>query len=214
MNSCVQEKQNLRLRRPLNRFSLLTLAILTTLAGTTRAQSPSSILPGPKPSDAPQEWKSWIGDYFGEGHNINIILERGQKLWLNEKGVGEWRLEKRAKNEFVSEKASDMHVSFDQDGSLLLNDVLFARRDYGVDANAVAHISPLKPIEELRTMAIAAQPPVENGNFRKPNLVELAPLDPGIHLDIRYATTNDFLGTPVYSQARAFLQRPAAEALL
>ncbi len=45
-------------------------------------------------------------------------------------------------------------------------------------------------------------------------MVELARLDPGIHLDIRYATSNDFLGTPVYSQARAFLQRPAAEALL
>jgi D-alanyl-D-alanine dipeptidase len=44
--------------------------------------------------------------------------------------------------------------------------------------------------------------------------VELAPLDQAIHLDIRYATANDFLGTPVYSQARAFLQRPAAEALL
>ena len=31
---------------------------------------------------------------------------------------------------------------------------------------------------------------------------------------MRYATTNDFLGTPVYTQARAFLQRPAAEALV
>ncbi len=31
-------------------------------------------------------------------------------------------------------------------------------------------------------------------------------------LDIRYATSNNFLGTPVYTQARAFLQRPAAEA--
>src|SRR5262249_14551503 len=35
-----------------------------------------------------------------------------------------------------------------------------------------------------------------------------------IHLDIRYATENDFLGTPVYTEARAFLQRPAAEALV
>jgi D-alanyl-D-alanine dipeptidase len=41
----------------------------------------------------------------------------------------------------------------------------------------------------------------------------LVKLDPTIKLDIRYATTNDFLGTPVYTQTRAFLQRPAAEAL-
>ena len=33
-------------------------------------------------------------------------------------------------------------------------------------------------------------------------------------LDIRYATTNNFLSTPFYSSARAFLQRPAAEALV
>ena len=35
-----------------------------------------------------------------------------------------------------------------------------------------------------------------------------------IKLDVRYATTNNFLSTPVYSQPRAFLQRPAAEALV
>jgi len=33
-------------------------------------------------------------------------------------------------------------------------------------------------------------------------------------LDIRYATTNNFMHRPVYRQARAFLQRPAAEALV
>jgi D-alanyl-D-alanine dipeptidase len=76
------------------------------------------------------------------------------------------------------------------------------------------HITPLRPVEELRTEALKAQPPHEEEDFRKPDLVELVKLDPTIKLDIRYATTNNFLGTPVYTQARAFLQRPAAEALL
>jgi D-alanyl-D-alanine dipeptidase len=76
------------------------------------------------------------------------------------------------------------------------------------------HITPLRPVPELRAEALKAQPPQEQGTFRKPDLVELVKLDPTIKLDIRYATTNDFLGTPVYTQARAFLQRPAAEALL
>ena len=35
-----------------------------------------------------------------------------------------------------------------------------------------------------------------------------------ITLDIRYAGTNNFLGTQFYTQARAFLQRPAAEAVV
>jgi D-alanyl-D-alanine dipeptidase len=75
-------------------------------------------------------------------------------------------------------------------------------------------ITPLRPVPELRAAALKEHPPREQGRFREPDLVELAKLDPTIKLDIRYATTNNFLGTPVYTQARAFLQRPAAEALL
>lgn len=57
-------------------------------------------------------------------------------------------------------------------------------------------------------------PPVEKGVFRKPDLVELATLDPTIHLDIRYATPNNFTKRAVYTEARAFLERPAAEAVV
>src|SRR5262249_10833956 len=57
-------------------------------------------------------------------------------------------------------------------------------------------------------------PPHERGPFRAPDLVELQALDPTIKLDIRYATSNNFVGRPVYDAGRAFLQRPAAEALL
>lgn len=61
---------------------------------------------------------------------------------------------------------------------------------------------------------LRAQPPKEDGPFGPSELVELVKLDPAIKLDIRYATKNNFLGRPVYKQARAFLQRPAAEALV
>lgn len=56
-------------------------------------------------------------------------------------------------------------------------------------------------------------PPAEAGPFREVDLVELTALEPGIRLDVRYARRDNFLGRPVYRQARAFLQRPAAEAL-
>src|ERR1700722_16267184 len=75
-------------------------------------------------------------------------------------------------------------------------------------------ITPLRPVPELRAEALRESPPKEQGTFRKPELVELVKLDPTIKLDVRYATTNNFLGTPLYTQARAFLQRPAAEALV
>ncbi len=47
-----------------------------------------------------------------------------------------------------------------------------------------------------------------------PDLVELVTLDRTIKLDVRYATAENLVGRPVYSQAKAFLQRPAAEALM
>ena len=57
-------------------------------------------------------------------------------------------------------------------------------------------------------------PPKDPAATRTADLVELVKLDPTIKLDIRYAGTNNFLGKPVYKESRAFLQRPAAEALL
>jgi D-alanyl-D-alanine dipeptidase len=75
-------------------------------------------------------------------------------------------------------------------------------------------ITPLRPVDELRAEALKDQPPKEAGTFRKPDLVELVKLDPTIKLDVRYATADNFLGTPVYTQARAFLERPAAQALV
>jgi len=78
----------------------------------------------------------------------------------------------------------------------------------------IFRIQPVRPVAELRAEALAAKPPAEPGHFRASDLVDLATLDPRIKLDIRYATADNFLSTPVYSSARAFLQRPAAEALL
>lgn len=75
------------------------------------------------------------------------------------------------------------------------------------------HITPTRPVPELRAEALKATPPKETGDFRKPDLVELTKLDPSIKLDIHYASSNNFLGTPLYTQARAFMERPAAEAL-
>lgn len=57
-------------------------------------------------------------------------------------------------------------------------------------------------------------PPREIGTFRTSDLVELNQLEPTLKLDIRYAGTNNFMHRPMYREARAFLQRPAAEAVV
>ncbi len=77
----------------------------------------------------------------------------------------------------------------------------------------VFQITPLKPVAELRREALALKPPIEAGLLLPADLVNVASYDPTVKLEIRYATSRNFLGTPVYTEARAFLERPAAEAL-
>jgi len=83
------------------------------------------------------------------------------------------------------------------------------RRSGLVSAVAIA-----LPIFAFFSGCAASRPPVERGPFRSPDLVELTSLDPTIHLDIRYATAENIVRRPVYRQARAFLQRSAAQALV
>ena len=106
------------------------------------------------------------------------------------------------------------HMNFMRKFQVRLCGLLLVLLQLGFAQEVSFRITPLRPVEELRAEAFKQQPPGERGTFLKPDLVELVKLDPTIKLDIRYATTNNFLGTPVYTQARAFLQRPAAEGLL
>ncbi|MGB7209291.1 MAG: M15 family metallopeptidase [Pyrinomonadaceae bacterium] len=66
----------------------------------------------------------------------------------------------------------------------------------------------------LISNASAQNAPPKEVNKREAHLVELITLDSTIKLDIRYATDNNFVGKIVYPEARAFLQKPAAKALL
>jgi D-alanyl-D-alanine dipeptidase len=89
------------------------------------------------------------------------------------------------------------------------------RRDKRPKRNSATLAALLCALALLAVFARAQeQPPKEEGTFRAPELVELTRLDPTLKLDIRYATANNFTHRPVYTEARAFLQRPAAEALL
>jgi D-alanyl-D-alanine dipeptidase len=91
---------------------------------------------------------------------------------------------------------------------------VLGRLSLGVDGADTYHVTPRRPVDELVREASAAEPPPEPAGLRKPDLVDLAHLDPTLKIDVRYATAQNFLGTPVYSEPRAFLQRPAAQAVV
>jgi D-alanyl-D-alanine dipeptidase len=206
------------LKFPFRLLPLLLAALLIWAPGILTGQSSSSLALGPKPPDVPQAWKPWIGEYGPDGPLLNTLAEKDGQLILFGKQLGDCTVKEKSASELTASCPSKSNVRLVEEsfGAIFLrtDDWTFERRNFGVDASQVARIQPLRPVAELRKEALAASPPQETGKFRQAELVELTTLDLAIHLDIRYATANDFLGTPVYTQARAFMQRPAAEALV
>jgi CubicO group peptidase (beta-lactamase class C family)/D-alanyl-D-alanine dipeptidase len=174
-----------------------------------------------KPGPSPEKWAGLIGEY-GWDHNILYILEKDGKLHALIEWTFLYPLEEINENEFrfpdFGLYMGDKLV-FTRDGNgratqVDSGSVIFKRRPIKGEDGKTFTITPARPLDELRKIALAAKPPVVSGRFRKPELVELTALDPSIKLDVRYATKNNFLQTPFYTSARAYLQRPAAEALV
>ena len=219
-----------RLILSFQRLPILIAALLFSLPALVSGQVSALLAPGPKPPDVPQAWKPWIGEYglfiprsTATSGAVYALSEKDGAIWILEReGKGEDAtykpLEKFALNQPPpSDAAHGLRLHWDQSGDhriLVMGEVRSAKITPDFDARAQVLITPVHPVAELRAEALSTSPPGEDGSFRKPELVELTTLDPAIHLDIRYGTTNNFLGTPVYTQARAFLQRPAAEALV
>lgn len=70
------------------------------------------------------------------------------------------------------------------------------------------------PQTNANTLLTPTPTPQKEESKKKDGLVELAKLDDTIKLDIRYATKNNFVGREIYKEARAFLQSPAADAVV
>jgi serine beta-lactamase-like protein LACTB len=173
-----------------------------------------------KPAPCPAKWEGLIGEY-GPNHNVLYILEKDGVLHA----LIEWTFL------YPLEEVSENVYKFPDFGLYHGDKLIFTRDKAGrateVEAASVQfkrrplpkpgetfQIAANRPVEELRKAAKAAKPPEEkNPLFRKPDLVDVTELDKSIKLDIRYAGTNNFLGVPFYGTARAFLQKPAAEAL-
>ncbi|HUQ84225.1 MAG TPA: serine hydrolase [Gemmatimonadaceae bacterium] len=172
-----------------------------------------------RPRPLRPDWRGLIGEY-GWDFNTLYILERDGELHALIEWFFDYPLKPTSGNTF-SFPPSGLYdaerVTFTRraDGyatGVKVGGVEFPRRPIEGEDGATFRLTPQRPLAELRREALAASPPVETGK-RASDLVDLATLDPTIRFDIRYATTNNFISTPMYSQARAFMQRPAAEAL-
>jgi D-alanyl-D-alanine dipeptidase len=173
-----------------------------------------------EPVAAPARFKGLIGEY-GWDYDTLYILEHDGVLhalieWFYEyplREIGDGVFQFPDHGLYAGEKVVFTRDARGEATQVVAASVRFPRRRVGTADGETFRIQPLLSMEELRRAAAAASPPAESGK-RDPELVELASLSPTIKLDIRYATTNNFMSAQFYSQARAFLQRPAADALL
>jgi CubicO group peptidase (beta-lactamase class C family)/D-alanyl-D-alanine dipeptidase len=178
-------------------------------------------VPVSKPEPPPDRWLGLIGEY-GWNHNTLFILEKDGKLHALIEWVFLYPLAEESENVFKFPDFGLYHdekIVFSRDAAGRATQaeaaqVVFKRRPIDGEDGRTFQIRPERPVEELRAAALKATPPAPRGELNTPDLVELTALDPTIKLDIRYASTNNFLGAPLYTSAKAFLQLPAAEAVV
>src|SRR5229473_7995715 len=179
-------------------------------------QLPDS-LPAKPPPPPPAAWLARIGAYAAGGDTLYISEDHGA-LVLLAKPPGPARLAPVSDSVFTLTGPRPLlqdaaHIVI-RPGEIQLGQVTLRRLAMGPADGGQLRLQPLRPVAELLQIDRNLVPPAESGAFLAPDLVEPARLDSSVHLDIRYATTNNFLGSVFYSSAHAFLQRPAAEALV
>lgn len=175
----------------------------------------------PEPPLPNAELAALIGNYGWE-HNVLRIYERDGKpfVWI------EWtehsELTRAAADRYAFPTDRGLYpfeaLTFERDAAgnvtaASLSGIRFPRRDFGAEVEAKVRAGVQANFDGLRAAALAATPPNEPPSARPSDLYAITKVDPTIRLDIRYAGTNNFMGIPVYESARAYLQRPAAEAL-
>jgi CubicO group peptidase (beta-lactamase class C family)/D-alanyl-D-alanine dipeptidase len=175
----------------------------------------------PKPKPCLSTLRGLLGEY-GSEKNPTFILEMNEGLFVLIESFFLYPLSRVAEDEYQlphSGLYSGELVKFVRDHKgkgvkVFIGTMELERRSIDGEEGSTFKIIPSRSVEEIRLEALAATPPVENGEFLKPDLVDLSKVDPTFRFDIRYATSNNFMGAAMYSSAKAFLQRPAAEALV
>jgi D-alanyl-D-alanine dipeptidase len=200
-------------------FLLLSVGAVATAQVAAADANPGIVAEGAPPPDAPPDLKRLIGEYRSVEVKLTIY-EAGGQLHAEGLGLNQATLRQLSATRFsVDATAVPTAVQFqlDRDGRAVSVTVGTGRlqfKDLGLEVVQQIRAGVKSDSGgQLRAAALAATPPAEPPAKRPSDLVDLASVDPTIKFDIRYASSNNFLGFPLYERAGAYLQRPAAQAL-
>jgi D-alanyl-D-alanine dipeptidase len=180
--------------------------------------NPGIVAGAAPPPDASPDLKRLIGEYRSPEAKLTIY-EAGGQLHAEGLGLHQETLRQLSASRFaVDATAVPTAVQFqlDQAGhpvSVTVGTSRLQFKDIGREVVQKIRAGVRSDSGRLRAAALAAKPPAEPQPKRAFDLVDLTSVDPTIKLDIRYASTDNFIGFPLYERAAAYLQRPAAEAL-
>ncbi len=197
-------------------FLLLSVGAVATAQVAAADANPGIVAEGAPPPDAPPDLKRLIGEYRSAEVKLTIY-EAGGQLHAEGLGLNQATLRQLSATRFsVDATAVPTAVQFqlDRDGRAVSVTVGTSRlqfKDIGLEVVQQIRAGVKSDSGgQLRAAALAAKPPAEPPAKRPFDLVDLASVDPTIKFDIRYASSNNFLGFPLYERAAAYLQRPAA----
>jgi D-alanyl-D-alanine dipeptidase len=199
-------------------FNAASQAVFADVPGDPGSATLARI-PG-KPSAALMRW---VGQYGAEDSPLTIYEDQAQ-LWADGMELHRVELTPRGPTAY-----SVPAVGSSADGAIRHGSIMQLVLDHGhtvaikwgrlrlprIDVGALVvqrFRATRSDAAALRASALEQKPPIESGPKRPSDLVDLASY-PGIKLDIRYATKNNFMGFALYEKPAAYLQRPAAEAL-
>jgi CubicO group peptidase (beta-lactamase class C family)/D-alanyl-D-alanine dipeptidase len=176
----------------------------------------------PRPAPPAPGIADLVGEY-GWDYNVLRIYERDGRPHVRIEWVDWLPLMKLGPDHFAFPADRGLYpletLRFERDATgavraAMLGAIRFPRRDFGAEAEAQIRAAMDSGLPALRQKALAATPPAEPGVTGPSRLVDLATIGPTLKFDIRYAGTDNFMGQQIYEEPGAFLQKPAAEALV
>ncbi len=194
---------------------LITLLALFLLPLPTLAQTADT------PPDSPRPDVAALMGHYGPAEREAIVFERNGRAYVRF-GPSTRRLEP------LGSDTNDTRTFYIRDLSSLGDTLTFTlangramalygrnrmgRRPIGPADGDVFRIDPVRPVDQILHEAGSVTPPGFVARGGADELVDLSTI-PGVRLDVRYATDDNFMGAALYPFEGAFARKPAADAL-